>query len=135
MQVNEALLHGWFFGNYWVRVAGALVSGFILGSVPMGAIARWLFAGVDPRTRDRDALMAGVRVLYRVAGVAVVVLCGLKIFVPTLIAAHGGGLRIGLCACCAALAGDRLAPCSRRGGRGALAAAVIGALAGLAPVY
>ena len=135
MQVNEALLHGWFFGNYWVRVAGALVSGFILGSVPMVAVAKWMFAGVDPRARDRDALMAVVRVLYRATGVAVVVLSGLKIFVPTLIAAHGGGRWIGLSACCAALAGDRLAPCSRRGGRTVFAAAVLGALVGLAPVY
>ncbi len=135
MQVNEALLHGWFFGNYWVRVAGALVSGFILGSVPMGAIAKWLFLGVDPRRRDRDALMAVVRVLYRVVAVAVVVLSSLKVLVPTLIAAHGGGLRIGLCAGAAALAGDRLAPCSRRGGRIAFAAALLGALVGLTPAY
>ena len=135
MQVNEALLHGWFFGNYWIRVAGAVVSGFILGSFPMGAIAAWLFAGVDPRARDRDPLMAGVRGLYRVTSIAVIVLSGLKVFVPTLIAAHGGGLWIGLCAGCAALAGDRVAPCCRRGGWAALAAAGVGAVAGLAPVY
>lgn len=131
MQVNEALLHGWFFGNYWIRVAGAVVFGLAMGAIPFDTIAAWLFSGVDPQQRDRDVLMIAVRQMQRTVDIATYALDGVKGFVPTVIAAHGGGIWIGLSAFLAVLAGEAISPWSRRRSRPGFFAVLIGALIGL----
>jgi len=104
MPVNEALLHNWFYGNYWVRVAGALSFSLLLSSIPIGAVFTWLFDGMNPR-------------YGRTAARLVPPLNALKGFVPTIIAYHGGGLLVGLGAAAVAIAGHYFTPWRRfRGG-------------------
>jgi glycerol-3-phosphate acyltransferase PlsY len=106
MPVNEALLHNWFYGNYGVRLAAAVVFAFLMGSLPIGPVVAWLFADLDPRLR-------------RAAAAAVAPLNALKGFVPTAIALHGGGPAVGLYAAAAATAGHCFCPWRRfRGGTG-----------------
>lgn len=119
MQVNDALLHNWFYGNYGVRFAAALIFGFLMGSIPVGPIARWLFAELDPR-------------LLRVATALAVPLTMLKGAVPTLVALHGGGLLVGLGAGLATVLGHYF--CPWRGFRGGdQIDAQTGVLAALSP--
>lgn len=105
MPVNDALLHNWFYGNYGVRVAAAVIFAYALGTIPIGPIVRWLFAGLDSR-------------LVRSANAFVPVFDAIKGFLPTLIALHGGGLTIGLAAALAVTLGHYYSPWRRfRGGR------------------
>jgi glycerol-3-phosphate acyltransferase PlsY len=117
MPVNEALLHNWFYGNYGVRVAASLAFAYLLGSIPVSAVVRWLFAGLHPR--------AG-----RIAYSAVPVVDALKGFVATVIPFHGGGAAIGLSAGFAATVGHYYTPWSRLRGdwRIGLLAGVVAAL-------
>jgi len=112
--VDEGLLHGWFYGNLYVREIAAIGFAFLMGSIPFGPIAAWLFSDADPRLLRSGT---GLAPLFDAA----------KTFAPTLIAAHGGGLSIGLCAGFAGIAGDCFSPWRGfRGGRGS--AAEFGAL-------
>ena len=92
MPVNDALLHNAFYGNYGVRLVAALGFAYLLGSIPVEAIARWLFAGLDPRL-GRAAVAFGS------------VIDVLKGFVATAIVFHGGGQAVGLGAGLAATLG------------------------------
>jgi glycerol-3-phosphate acyltransferase PlsY len=104
MPVNDALLHNWFYGNYGVRLVAMLGFAFLMGSIPVGPIVRWLFAGLDPR-------------LARTAGAAVPLLDAFKGFLPTVIALHGGGLPVGLGSALATTLGHYYSPWRRfRGG-------------------
>jgi glycerol-3-phosphate acyltransferase PlsY len=106
MPVDESLLHGWFYGNLLVREIGAVGFAFLMGTIPFGPTAVWLFADMDRRILRAAA---GLAPLLDVA----------KAFAPTLIAAHGGGSTVGLCAGLAAVAGDCYSPWRRfRGGTG-----------------
>ena len=68
---------------------------FLMGSIPMGPIVTWLFAGLD------------YRIARAAAAIAPVLNAG-KAFIPTAIAMHGGGLAIGLGAGLAVVAGSLL---------------------------
>ena len=115
MPVNEQLLHGWFFGNVYVREAAAVAFAFLMGSIPLGAIFAWLFCDLDPRLASTAR---GFVPLFSLG----------KAALPTAVAAHGGGLAVGLCAGLAAVAGDCFCPWLKfRGGTGI--AAELGVLA------
>jgi glycerol-3-phosphate acyltransferase PlsY len=118
MQVNEALLHNAFYGNYYVRLVAAVGFAYLLGTIPFRFITAWFFAGLDAR------LVSTARGLVPVANI-------LKAFIPVLLAAHGGGLRIGLAAAVAAVLADCYCPWLRFGGGGKGVAAQLGALAAL----
>lgn len=110
---EQALLHNWFYGNYGVRVAAALIFAFLFSSIPLGPVTRWLFAGLDSR-------------LQRTAGAFVPILNALKGFIAVVIVYHGGGEAVGLAAGFAATLGHAYCPWRRfRGGTG------IDALAGI----
>ena len=100
MPVNEPLLHNWFYGNYGVRIAASIVFAYLLGSIPVGAVVRWLFDGLDPR-------------LARKAAMAVPLVDALKGFVATVIPLHGGGEAIGLASGLAATIGHYYTPWRR----------------------
>jgi glycerol-3-phosphate acyltransferase PlsY len=121
MPVNEALLHNWFYGNYGVRIAASLTFAYLLGSIPVGAVVRWLFSGMDPR-------------LARAANAIVPAIDALKGFIATIIPLHGGGETIGLSSGLAATIGHYYTPW--RGLRGdwsvGLFAGVVTALSPLA---
>lgn len=108
MQVSptmDALLHNWFYGNFGVRLIAAVGFAFLLGSIPIGPVVRWLFADFDP----------GVR---RAAAAAVPPLNAAKGFLSTVISLHGGGLVVGLSAAMAATLGHYYCPWRRfRGGK------------------
>ena len=117
MPVDEALLHGPFYGNFFVRLAGALIFAFLFGSIPFGPLAAWLFAGLDERL---GSLARGL----------VPVLSVFQGFIPVEIAAHGGGRLIGLGAALAVVVAHCYCPWLRfRGGGGA--AVQLGALCAL----
>ena len=102
---DQALLHNAFYGNYIVRLVAALGFGYLMGSIPLGPIARWLFAGLDPR-------------LGRLASAAAVLLTVVKGCIPTAIALHGGGEIVGLACGLATTIGHYYCPWTRfRGGR------------------
>jgi glycerol-3-phosphate acyltransferase PlsY len=117
MVANEALLHNWFYGNFFVREIAAIGFAFLMGSIPITPAFRWLFADLDPRlARTAAALAPGVNAV--------------KAFVPVAIAYHGGGLAIGASAAVAVVAGHGFCPWLRfRGGTGV--AVEFGALAAL----
>jgi glycerol-3-phosphate acyltransferase PlsY len=121
MPVDDALLHGWFYGNLYVRIVAALGFSFLFGALRFRPTAAWLFAAADPR------------VLRAFAGAAPV-LDAIKGYLPTIIAFHGGGPAIGLAAAVAVVAGDcasPLFPRFRAGNRGV--AAAFGALCAVCP--
>lgn len=96
----NALLHNWFYGNFGVRITGALIYAFLIASIPLNDVVRWLFAGLDPRTQ-------------RLASTAVPVLNALKGFIATIIAFHGGGQVVGFEAGFAAIIGHCFSPWRR----------------------
>lgn len=100
MPVPDALLHNWFYGNYGVRVAASIVFSYLLGSIPVGYVVRWLFAGFDPRVARR-------------AAAAVPLVDALKGFVATVIPLHGGGETVGLGSGFAATLGHYYTPWRR----------------------
>ena len=100
MPVNEALVHNWFFGNLGVRITGAIIFSYLLGSIPVRAVVVWLFEGLDSR-------------LARVAAGAVPFVDGLKGFVATMIPLHGGGEIVGLASGFAATLGHYYTPWRR----------------------
>jgi len=124
MQVNEALLHNWFYGNFAVRVVFALGFSFLMGTIPFGRVVDWLFAGSESARTDS----------YRAAGrFAHLILDGLdafKAFIPVAIVAHGGGLVLGLGAAGAVCIGHLFSPWLR--GRGPGDRAMPGLLGGIA---
>jgi glycerol-3-phosphate acyltransferase PlsY len=103
MPVNDALLHNWFYGNYGVRIAAAVIFAFLIASLPFAAIMSWLFAELDPR-------------LQRAVSAIVPVLNVLKGFISTVVAFHGGGAAIGLGAAFAAVLGHYYSPWRRFAG-------------------
>ena len=104
--VNEGLLHNWFYGNTLVREVFAIGFALLMGALPIGPTLAWLFADLDPR-------------MHRVATVLGPFMDAGKAFVPVAIAAHGGGLTIGIAAAFAAIAGDCYSPWLRaHGGKG-----------------
>lgn len=106
MPVNDALLHGPFYGNFYVRLIGAVGFAYLMGSIAFGPLFAWLFAGLDERLRS---LASGLAPAFNVV----------KAFIPVVIAAHGGGSLIGLCAAAAAIAGHCYCPWLRwQGGDG-----------------
>jgi glycerol-3-phosphate acyltransferase PlsY len=101
----DALLHNSFYGNYEIRIAAAIIFAFGFASIPVATIVRWLFSGFDPR-------------LVRSANAFVPIFDGIKGFMPTIVALHGGGLGIGLAAALATTLGHYYTPWLRfRGGR------------------
>lgn len=113
----QALLHNWFYGNYVIREVAAIVFAFLFGSIPITPVFHWVFDDLEPRiARTANAL-------------APVVNAG-KGFLAAGIAAHGGGLDIGLLAGVAAIAGHCYCPWRRFSG-GTGAAVVLGILAGV----
>jgi glycerol-3-phosphate acyltransferase PlsY len=115
--VNDALLHGPFYGNFYVRLVGALGFAFLMGSIPIGPLTRWLFAGVDWRLGSTARGLVPVFLFFAA-------------FIPVEIAVHGGGTMIGLGAGVAVVLGHCYCPWLRfRGGTGA--AVQLGALAAL----
>jgi glycerol-3-phosphate acyltransferase PlsY len=121
MPVDDSLLHGWFYGNLYVRLVAAIGFSFLFGAIRFRPTAAWLFAAADPR------------LIRSFTGVAPV-LDAIKGYVPTIIALHGGGPVVGLSAAVAVVAGDcasPLFPRFRAGNRGV--AAAFGALCALNP--
>ena len=117
MPVNEALLHNWFYGNYYVRELAMLVFAFLMGSLPIAPIFHWLFDDMDPRLSSTANALAPV--------------CNtIKALIPAAIATHGVGAGIGLGAGVAVMLGHCFSPWRRlRGGTGV--AAEFGVLLGL----
>jgi len=119
MPVNETLLHGWFFGNYAVKEASAILFAYLFAGIPIPTIVAWLFSGTDWR-------------LARTAACAVPFADAFKAFIPVAIVAHGAGTTIALACGVAAVIGDCFSPYLRwRGGTGS--AAAWGTLCFLAP--
>jgi len=117
MVANEALLHNWFYGNYYIRELAAIVFAVLMGSVPVTAIFHWLFADMDARIASTAAALAPVVNAF-------------KALIPVAIATHGGGTEIGLAAAVAVVAGHCYCPWRRfRGGTGV--AVMFGALLGV----
>jgi glycerol-3-phosphate acyltransferase PlsY len=117
MPINEALLHNWFYGNYYVRETAALAFAFLMGSIPIGPIFHWLFDEMDPRLASTASAVAPV-------------VNTLKALLPVAIATHGGGTGIGLGAGVAVMFGHCFSPWRRfRGGTGV--AAELGVLLGV----
>jgi glycerol-3-phosphate acyltransferase PlsY len=104
MPVNEALLHNWFYGNYGVRIAGAVIFAFLISSIPTATIARWLFGSLDSRlSRTANALVPPANIF--------------KGFLAIIVAVHGGGEYVGLYAAFAGMLGHYFSPWRRfRGG-------------------
>jgi glycerol-3-phosphate acyltransferase PlsY len=118
MQVNEALLHNAFYGNYYVRLVAAVGFAFLMSSIPFRTIVGWFFGGLDAR------LLSTARGLVPVMNLT-------KAFIPVLLATHGGGIRIGVLAAVAAVIGDCFCPWLHFRGDGKGVAAQLGALAAL----
>jgi glycerol-3-phosphate acyltransferase PlsY len=120
LSVNDALLHGPFYGNFYVRLVGAIGFAYLLASIPIGPLTRWLFTGLDWR------LGSSARGLTPPATL-------LQAFLPVEIAVHGGGIMIGFGAGIAVVAAHCYCPWLRfRGGAaGAGAAIQLGALCAL----
>jgi len=112
MQVNEALLHNWFYGNFAVRVVFAVGFSFLMGSIPFGRVVDWLFAGSDA-ARSSSYRSAG-----RFARGVLDALDALKAFIPVAIIAHGGGMVLGLFAGAAVCVGHLFSPWLRGRGPG-----------------
>jgi glycerol-3-phosphate acyltransferase PlsY len=124
MQVNEALLHNWFYGNFVVRTVAALGFSFLMGSIPFGRVVDWLFAGSDA-SRSRRYRSAG-----RFAHGLLDGLDALKAFIPVAIIAHGGGLVLGFAAAITVSVGHLFSPWLR--GRGPADRAMPGVMGGIA---
>jgi glycerol-3-phosphate acyltransferase PlsY len=120
LAVNDALLHGPFYGNFYVRLVGAIGFAYLIGSIPLGPLSRWLFADLDWR------LGSSARGLTPPASL-------LQAFLPVEIAAHGGGTAIGFAAGIAVVAAHCYCPWLRfrPGAAGAGAAVQLGALCAL----
>jgi glycerol-3-phosphate acyltransferase PlsY len=124
MQVNEALLHNWFYGNFAVRVVFALGFSFLMGTIPFGRVVDWLFAGSE------SARTGSYRRAGRFARMLLDGLDALKAFIPVAIVAHGGGLILGLFAAIAVSIGHLFSPWLR--GRGPGDRAMPGVMGGIA---
>ena len=122
MPVDDSLLHGWFYGNLYVRIVAAVGFSFLFGAIRFRPTAAWLFAAGDPRW-------------VRFFAGAAPVLDAAKGYLPVIIALHGGGPVVGLSAAVAVVAGDCASPVFprfRAGNRGV--AAAFGALCALNPL-
>jgi len=117
MVANEALLHNWFYGNFYVRELAAIVFAVLMGSVPIASIFEWLFAGLDARIASTAAALAPV-------------VNTVKALIPVAIATHGGGVDIGIAAAVAVVAGHCYCPWRRFAG-GTGVAVEFGALLGV----
>jgi glycerol-3-phosphate acyltransferase PlsY len=119
MVANEALLHNWFYGNHDVRVLAAVVFAFLMGSIPLTPIVRWLCEGLDARIgRTAAGLTPGLNAV--------------KALVPVAIAVHGGGQPVGLAAAVAVMLGHAYTPWLRLNG-GTGVAVAFGSLLALEP--
>jgi len=123
MQVNEALLHNWFYGNFVVRTVAAIGFSFLMGSIPFGRVVDWLFVGSEtsrtPSFRNAGRFARGI----------LDALDALKAFIPVAIVGHGGGIVLGTAAAIVVFAGHIFSPWLR--GRGTGDRAVPGVLAGI----
>jgi glycerol-3-phosphate acyltransferase PlsY len=124
MQVNEALLHNWFYGNFGVRLVAALGFSFLMGSIPFGRVVDWLFAGSEGARNTR------YRAAGRFARGVLDALDALKAFIPVAIIAHGGGMLLGAAVGIAVIVGHLFSPWLR--GRGPGDRAIPGVLGGIA---
>jgi len=124
MQVNEALLHNWFYGNFVVRTVAAIGFSFLMGSIPFGRVVDWLFTGSET-SRTPSFRSAG-----RFARGLLDGLDALKAFIPVAIIAHGGGLLLGLGAAVTVSIGHLFSPWLR--GRGPADRAMPGVMGGIA---
>jgi glycerol-3-phosphate acyltransferase PlsY len=111
----NALLHNWFYGNFYIRELCAIGFAFLFASIPITPTFHWLFDDLDPRVARTATALAPV------------VNAG-KGFIAAGISAHGGGLGLGLIAAVAAMLGHCYCPWRRFDG-GAGATVLAGVLA------
>lgn len=128
MPVNEALLNGPVFGNFYVKEATAIVFAFLMGVIPVTAIAAWLVSDMD-RASVKAGLNGPFAVLRLAAYVIGAVAFGAEVaigLVPVAIVAHGGGIAFGFFSGVAVVLGHACSPW-RKYGRGDEYAVALGA--------